>query len=88
MLAMLTGVNMAKTDPKIEISERALFQRVQRRLGSSGDTLKVPRGERMRRELGPYYVVNSRSTITDSRINLESYARKLGALQPWEALER
>ena len=72
------------------ISERALAARVSRRLSKDGERLKACKEDsRAFNSLGRYYVVDiERNVVTDRRIDLEAFARKLGVLQAWEKLDR
>lgn len=74
---------------KISVTERALVQRINRRLAESGEQLKAYRGIR-RQSDGPYFVVDvQRNRITREHVrDLEALGRELGALEGWERLEQ
>jgi hypothetical protein len=77
---------VAKDKGKIILDERTVVQRINRRLKASGEQLKVPRGKAVD-QIGAYYVISvKQQTITHRGDDLEAFARKLGALQPWETL--
>ena len=74
---------------KVAISERALLQRVNRKLRGSGEQIRTARSPRVELDLGRYFVVNVRgSFLANHHIDLEALARDLEALKPWEALMR
>ena len=81
-------VGVSQTGRRVPVSERALAQRINRRLARDGQMLKSRRGRRWRSDLGQYYIVNAdRDFIVATRIDPEGYGRKLGVLADWEALE-
>jgi hypothetical protein len=69
----------------VPVSERALTQRLQRKLSAQGLFLKASRGK-YSSELGRWYVINERNTVEAKDIDLEQWAREEGALKPWEKL--
>ena len=74
---------------KLAISERALYQRINRRLSQAGERLCTARGESAKQELGDYYVVETgqRTTcagVAHAYVDLETLGRELGAIRPWE----
>lgn len=76
---------MAKTKAKAVIhhlapvSERAIIQRINRKLKAERQQLKTTRGDRG--ELGNYYIIDSdRNYVVNGHIDLESYGRELGCL--------
>ena len=79
---------------KVPISERALIQRINRRLKQDGEMLRTAR----RLDAGGYWVEDSnlgryytidveRNFIVQTFLDLEAYGRKLKVLAEWEALE-
>jgi hypothetical protein len=79
---------------KVPVSERALLQRVNRRLAKDNEQLRTARGFRdglYRHEdstLGRYYAVDlSRNVVTAAHIDLEKWGRELEVLKPWEVLQ-
>jgi len=72
---------------KVPVTERALVQRINRKLKQDWKRLCTGRNESS--YLGRYYVVDThRNTVLNFRIELETYARDLGVLQGWEALSQ
>jgi hypothetical protein len=75
-----------KEKPKMPVSERALYQRINRKLRSDG-SLILKASRRPDLEVGKYYVIDTnRNALVLMRVNLEKYARALGVLNGWEAL--
>lgn len=77
------------------ISERALIQRINRRIGGYdrktctawGERLHKLRGDRWWTDLGSYYTVDwNTGNLRDRHIDLEEYGRGTGALGPNEQL--
>ena len=84
-----------KKQQKVLVSERALIQRINRKLNAEDQKLKAARGfwDRQRNlhyddtNVGRFYVVDLlRNFVVDSHIDLAQYARKLGAMASWEEL--
>lgn len=73
---------------RVQVSERALIQRINRRLKRSGEQLRAARSEAAERDLGRHFVVDvNRNAITIQNVDLEKFGRKLGVLQPWEVMQ-
>ena len=72
---------------KIAITQKALEQRIKRRLAKSGQQLRRSRPVDVDRQ-GTYYVVDiSLNAVVDSRIeDIEDFGRKLEVLAGWETL--
>lgn len=83
------GVSMKK----VPVSERAVIARLNRKLKADGRQLKTKRGNWRSDISGPYYLLDVERNIVvaggsvHSRIDLEEFARKSGALQEWEVLK-
>ena len=79
---------MAKKEPtKVPITERALIQRINRKLKEDDRIMKAARaGTRAEQEVGRYYLINSRNHVVDGHCDLEEYGRDLGVLAPYEKL--
>jgi hypothetical protein len=78
-------VLMAKVN-EVPVSERALIQRINRKLGESGLKIRAAR-PRAVSSVGRYYVVDwRRNAIVDHHIDLEAYGRKHKVIQPYEGL--
>lgn len=75
---------------KVTISERALFARINRKLKKNGEQLhRCRRGSRWFNEMGPYYIVDTKSNVVThcGFYNLEERARNLNVLKNFEQLE-
>ncbi len=71
----------------IPISERALAQRINRRLQRELCGLRQARDLQTSIELGDYFVVDHRQNIpVDFHVDLEDLGRKLGVLKHFEKL--
>jgi hypothetical protein len=77
------------------VSERALIQRINRKIGGYdaktytawGERLHKTRGDRWWSDLGSFYTIDCNcNVIRDTHVNLEQYGREVGALATWEAL--
>ena len=77
-----------KTNPPV--SEHTLMVRVWRVLVPLGLALKASRSRVQIKTMGKYFIVDvNRQSVVQGQINdLAAYARKLGALRPWEHLQR
>ncbi len=73
---------------KVMLSERAVFARVDRALVKRRETIRRCREDaRGFHDLGRYYTVDTDiNAVTHKGFELESFARKLGVLQPYEAM--
>jgi len=78
-----------------KVSEGALIQRINRRIGGYdrktctawGKRLRKLRGDRWWLDFGSYYTVDwNTGNLRDRHIVLEEYGREVGALAEWEAL--
>jgi hypothetical protein len=77
---------MAKQE-KAGVTMRAVIQRINRKLAADDEVLKAVRGERLRLDVGDFYIVDTRRNfITGKDIDPEALARELGVLKPWEAV--
>lgn len=69
------------------VSEKALIQRINRRLAREGEKLRKNSNPRHFMDVGWHYVVDVRSGYFEARINnLEQYGREVGALGTNERL--
>ena len=75
---------------RIQITERALFQRINRRLQQDGEKLCTARTEAVKQQLGRFYVVGTGqgAGLVRKDVDLEKLAQKLGVIQPWEQLAK
>jgi len=73
---------------KAIVSERALFQRLNRKLSRTNQQLRTSRTPRMEADCGRFYIVDTvRNAIAFKNIDLEAQGRDLGVLAPWEKLD-
>ena len=78
---------MAKKEQKVSVSERAIVARLRRALEKEGKILRKCREDhRDFGELGGYYCVSSANVVVDKDIPIESWARELGILKPYEVI--
>jgi hypothetical protein len=71
----------------VPVSERAILQRINRRLKPDWKQLKTGRGLLLERTVGRYYVINiRRNCVTRQYVDVEDLARELKVLQSWEEL--
>ena len=71
---------------KVAISERALTQRINRKLASDMKRLCKARGN-VSRDVGDYYVINYRiNAVMQKDVDVEKLARELGVLKAWETV--
>ncbi|MCP4607028.1 MAG: hypothetical protein GY847_42030 [Proteobacteria bacterium] len=81
------NVKVAGQGLKASVSERALMQRINRKLAPERRGLRKSRGWRAEHELGEYWILDFYSNFADELfIDLEDYGRELGALKEWEKL--
>jgi hypothetical protein len=83
---------------RVKITERALTQRINRRLQQDGEKLCAARSNSAREQLGRFYIVGTgkhaqpkravSSGVVHTDVDLEKLAQKLGVIQPWEELEK
>ncbi len=84
-LRTVTLVFMTREE-QVPVSERALIQRINRRL-SKEDQMLCRTRERWSSDLGRYHTIDlSRNSLVAKHINLEKLGRETGALKPWERL--
>jgi hypothetical protein len=77
---------MVKQTRKVGLTRNAVIARINRKLAGSNERLKIARdNERMRREVGFYYVVGEEG-VTHRDVDIVALAQKLNCLKPWEAL--
>jgi hypothetical protein len=78
-----------KTPTKVPVTERSVIQRINRRLSAKRERLCSLRpNARGISDLGRYYVLDVyRNAVVTTHINLEAFARELGALSGHEKLE-
>jgi hypothetical protein len=74
--------------PRIPVSRRALYQRIDRQLAKRGQRLKAYRTSR--ESTGYYFIVDVRRSVVvrEQFRGLEALGRKLRVLAPWEEADR
>jgi hypothetical protein len=78
---------MPKQTNKIGLTRSAVIQRINRKLSASNEKLRVIRNdnERLLREVGQFYITGDEG-VNRRNVDLETLARKLDILKPWEQL--
>ncbi len=86
----------AEAKAKVPVTARALVQRINRKLRGVDQLLRKTRYDheagvngsesRAWQDLGDYYVVDLAGPIVEDHVDLEALGRKLGVLEPWEAI--
>ena len=72
---------------KVPVTMRAIVQRINRKLAPNMEKLLAARSERVRLDLGDYYVVDQRRNfLIHKDVDPETYAREIGVLAEWEKL--
>lgn len=72
---------------RLAVSERALIQRINRKLKEDGQQVRTTRSERMERQVGRHFIVDlTQNLITQQNVDIEALGRKLKVLQDWEEL--
>jgi len=73
----------------VPVSERALLQRINRKLAPDYEQVKKSRPSRFSDTLGEYYRIDMECNfILQTHEDIEKLGRKLRALDPWEELVR
>jgi hypothetical protein len=73
--------------PRVPVSERAVTQRINRKLAASGEKLQKCRSDRWRHDVGDWYVIDvDRNLVLHKHVGLEELGRKLGVLHEYENL--
>jgi hypothetical protein len=70
--------------PTTAVSERVVFQRLQRALRTRGKELRIARVDK-RKRFGKFYLLGPRGPI-ETDVDIESLARKMKVLEPSEHL--
>lgn len=70
---------------KMQVSTRALILRINRKIKAGNEVLRISRTERMRRQVGDYYLLDLRlGGVTGKNVDPAALGRKLGVLKPYE----
>jgi hypothetical protein len=78
--------DMAKQ--KVLLTERALIQRLNRKLKPEGRQLRTSRTDRMISTVGRVYAIDTQRNCIDSQdVDIAAWGRELGVLADWEDLE-
>jgi hypothetical protein len=74
---------------RVPITEKALYQRINRKLRVDGEALKHSRADsRAWLDLGDYFTVDVRENfVTRHHVDLADLGRELGVLAEWETLQ-
>jgi hypothetical protein len=81
---------MKRGQKKVEVSRRAVIARINRALKPDNEQLRITRSERMRQQVGDWYIIDhSRNLmgLADNWSSLDQVARDLGVLKAWEVIE-
>jgi hypothetical protein len=70
---------------KIPVNRRALIARVERALAKQGRELHA---DRMSNQTNFYVVDTEKQVVVETGVDIETLARQIGALKPWEVLAR
>jgi hypothetical protein len=76
---------ISKRVRSVPVTQRAVVQRLSRRLEADGKVLKKARGAYAADALGDYFVLRNGSVI-NHHVDLEAFARESGALAEYEQL--
>ena len=77
-----------KTVSPCRLSERAVIQRINRKLAHKNERICKSRGWRALQNLGEYHVIDCyRNALIKSHLNIEEFAKKLGVMAGHECLE-
>ena len=75
------------TTKKVLVTERALIQRINRKLWHDDQVLRKTRGTRAQLDLGWFYVLDwRRNFVVEHDVDPESLGRELGVLAEYESL--
>jgi hypothetical protein len=76
------------TKSKVQVSGRALLQRINRALAKDDQIVKKTRPSKYFNELGDFYRLDTQvNGIIEKDVDLEALGRKLSVLADWEVLE-
>jgi hypothetical protein len=70
---------------RIQVTEGAVFCRLQRFLPAKGKLLRVANRRKQKLGLGRYYTIGANGVI-DKDVNIEKLAREMKLPEPWEAI--
>ena len=71
----------------MKVTMQALIKRINRKLAHQDEKLRVARAERVRFDLGDYYVIDvSRNFVISKHVDPEELGRELGVLTEFEKI--
>lgn len=71
----------------VPVTLRALLARINRKLKPEMKSLKTARGDRMRQDVGDFYIIDvRRNFVMASHVDPEEYGRDLGVLREYETV--
>ena len=71
----------------VPVTRRAVMQRVNRKLGQRNEALRAWRTSSQEYTAGDLYHLDfDANAVLDVNVDLEPFAREVGALQPWEEI--
>jgi hypothetical protein len=70
---------------KVPVTKRALLQRVNRALAKQGQAVKTWRTFGRK---GKLFLIDLNGPLLDANVDLVALAKRLGAIQEWEALSK
>ena len=80
---------MSTTTKTVPVTRRAVMQRVNRKLGQRNEALRAWRTSSNEYSVGDLYHLDfAANAVLDVNVNLEPFAREVGALQPWEDISQ
>ena len=81
------AVPAADYSVKSPVSERALFQRINRLLAKSGRKVMRSRSPRQREAVGSLYTVDTkRKVVVQTHVDLAALGKELGCFNNWECI--
>ncbi len=88
MLSIHTALEVTVSkQQKVPVSERALIQRLNRKIHDEDWMIRTTRGGRAEFDLGRYYCINWRiNGVVAKNIDLEDWGCEYGVLKDWEEL--
>jgi hypothetical protein len=82
-------VTAKKTTSTVRVSERALVQRINRKLREKAEVMKIARGTQAESNLGRYYTIDlQRNYLIQDHLDPKTVGRELGVLAHYEYLAK
>ena len=80
---------MPTTTKTVPVTRRAVMQRVNRKLGQRNEALRAWRSSSQEYSIGDLYRLDfAANAVLDVNVDLDPFAREVGALQPWEEISQ